>query len=316
MANADDKSNKSNKTGARQAGRKKVVKSPVKNASAQNTGEVDLNYCPCKEYKTGELSVGCDNCGKYWHLCCVGLRGLTEEMVALLENWQCQDCFRCPHSYVKKPPSVSSSSDSGTLKVMVRDELNAIQPIIKATVESAVKSAMSNSVCSKDDIKDVVKSYADVAQAAQKEMIEKAAVAQSSKTVVQSVVRQLDADKVEREKRKCNVVVLNAPEPRKESSTEDKKKEDEEFCTGVLEIPLDNIEVCWRAGKVDPSKPEYCRPLVIKLKNEQLANDWTKDGRGHKTGSGHWINKDLCAADRKANFLSREERRKRTQKRT
>ena len=76
----------------------------------------------------------------------------------------------------------------------------------------------------KNDIKDVVKSYADVAQAAQKEMIEKAAVAQSSKSLVQSVVRQLDADKVEREKRKCNVVVLNAPEPRKEFSTEEKKK--------------------------------------------------------------------------------------------
>ena len=62
--------------------------------------------------------------------------------------------------------------------------------------------------------------------------------------------------------------------------------------------------------------PDYCRPLVIKMKNEQLANEWTKDGKGHKTANGHWINKDLCAADRKANFLSREERRKRTQKKS
>ena len=313
MSGVDVKLNKTVKKPGAVGRPKKVVKSPKKKPST-DTGD-PFDYCPCKRYIEDELSLGCENCHKFWHLCCVGLTGLEEKMVGLLENWMCQDCYTCPHSYEDKAPSSSQSNDCGTIQVMVRDELHAIQPIIKATVESAVKSAMSNSVCSKDDIKDVVKSYADVAQAAQKEMIEKAAVAQSSKTVVQSVVRQLDADKVEREKRKCNVVVLKAPEPRKESSTEEKKKEDEEFCSGVLEIPLENIEVCWRAGKIDPSKPEYCRPLVIKLKNEQLANDWTKDGRGHKTGSGHWINKDLCAADRKANFLSREERRKRIQKR-
>ncbi|KAL5254761.1 hypothetical protein ACHWQZ_G014260 [Mnemiopsis leidyi] len=139
-------------------------------------------------------------------------------------------------------------------------------------------------------------------------------ISQSSKTVVESVVRQLDTDKVEREKRRCNVVVLSAPEPKKESSTEEKRKEDMQFCSRVLEIPLTDIEECWRAGKVDESKPEYCRPLIIKLKDEELVKEWTKDGKGHKTVSGYWINKDLCAADRKANFLSREERRKRVQK--
>ena len=313
MSGVDVKLNKTVKKPGAVGRPKKVVKSPKKKSST-DTGD-SFDYCPCKKYIEDELSLGCENCHKFWHLCCVGLTGLDEKMVGLLQNWMCQDCYTCPHSYKDKVPSSSQSNDCGTIQVMVRDELHNIQPIIKATVESAVKSAMSNSVCSKDDIKDVVKSYADVAQAAQKEMIEKAAVAQSSKTVVQSVVRQLDADKVEREKRKCNVVVLNAPEPRKESSTEEKKKEDEEFCGGVLQIPLDNIEVCWRAGKIDQSKSDYCRPLVIKLKNEQLANDWTKDGKGHKTASGYWINKDLCAADRKANFLSREERRKRIQKR-
>ena len=237
-------------------------------------------------------------------------------MVGLLQNWMCQDCYTCPHSYVDKAQKPSGTSDCSTIKVMVRDELHAIQPVIKATIESAVKSVMSNSVCSKEDIKDVVKSYADVAKEAQKEVIEQAAVAQSSKTVVESVVRQLDADKVEGEKRRCNVVVLNTPEPNKESSTEDKKREDKEFCTNVLEIPLEDIEACWRAGKIDQSKPDYCRPLVIKMKNEQLANEWTKNGKGHKTANGHWINKDLCAADRKANFLSREERRKRIQKKS
>ncbi|KAL5265200.1 hypothetical protein ACHWQZ_G006079 [Mnemiopsis leidyi] len=309
MTDDDVKLNKMDKKHGSTVGRprKKVVKSPKKNAP--DSGDVsNIDYCACKEYKDEELSLECDSCHKYWHLCCVGLKGMDMNMVALLANWKCPDCFTCPHSYLDRPSMPSS------VKVMVRDELHAIQPMIKATVEDAVRNVMSNTVCSKEDIKDVVKSYAAVTQESQNKVIQQAAVAQSSKTVVESVVRQLDADKVEREKRRCNVVVLSAPEPKKESSTEEKRKEDMQFCSRVLEIPLTDIEVCWRAGKVDESKPEYCRPLIIKLKDEELVKEWTKDGKGHKTVSGYWINKDLCAADRKANFLSREERRKRVQK--
>ena len=316
MTSGDDKSNKSNKMETRQAGRKKVVKSPVKNSTTHNEGEVSYEYCPCNEYLSGELSLACENCGKYWHLCCVGLKGLNEDMVALLENWQCQDCYRCLHSYTEKSLSVPSSSDCGSIKVMVRDELNAIQPVIKVTVENAVRNMLTNTVCSKEDIKDVVKSYAAVTEQSQKKALQHAATAQSSKAVVETVVRKLDADKVEREKRCSNVVVLSAPEPSKDSSTDQKKAKDKEFCTSVLKIPSTDIEACWRAGKIDESNPDYRRPLVIKFKDEELVKDWTKDGKGHKTESGHWINRDLCAADRKANFLAREERRKRMEKKT
>ena len=48
------------------------------------------------------------------------------------------------------------------------------------------------------------------------------------------MVRKLDADKVEREKRVLNVVVLNAPGSPKEASSEQKKKEDTDFCINVL----------------------------------------------------------------------------------
>ncbi|KAL5260243.1 hypothetical protein ACHWQZ_G010385 [Mnemiopsis leidyi] len=278
MTDDDVKLNKMDKKHGSTVGRprKKVVKSPKKNVP--DSGDVsNIDYCACKEYKDEELSLECDSCHKYWPLCCVGFKGMDMNMVALLANWKCPDCFTCPHSYLDRPSTPSS---------------------VKAM----------------EDIKDVVKSYAAVTQESQNKVIQQAAVAQSSKTVVESVVRQLDADKVEREKRRCNVVVLSALEPKKESSTEEKKKEDMQFCSRVLEIPLTDIEVCWRAGKVDESKPEYCRPLIIKLKDEELVKEWTKDGKGHKTVSGYWINKDLCAADRKANFLSREERRKRVQK--
>ena len=288
----------------------KALRSPEKKSGDSSC---DHDYCPCGKYMEGELSVECQNCSKYWHLCCVGLRGLNEEMVESLENWQCSDCYSCPHSYKEKTTPGSSSNDCG-MKVIVRDELHAIQPVIRATVENAVRSLISKSVCSKEDVADVVKSYADVTRESQREVIKEAALTQSSKNVVESVVRKMDADKVEREKRKSNVVVLKVPEPEKESSAEEKKKEDKVFCSEVLGIPSKDIEACWRAGKTDGSNPDYCRPLVIKLKSEELVNEWTKDGRGHKTASSHWINRDLCAADRKANFLAREQRRERISK--
>ena len=50
-----------------------------------------------------------------------------------------------------------------------------------------------------------VKSYADAT-------CKQAALAQSSKNVVESVIRKLDADKVEREKRQLNVCILNVPD--------------------------------------------------------------------------------------------------------
>ncbi|KAL5258327.1 hypothetical protein ACHWQZ_G008980 [Mnemiopsis leidyi] len=78
-----------------------------------------------------------------------------------------------------------------------------------------------------------------------------------------------------------------APEPKKDSTAEQKRTKDNEFCTSVLKIPSSDIEVCWRAGKLYESKPDYCRPLVIKLKDEALVKEWTKEGKGHRTESGH-----------------------------
>ncbi|KAL5253033.1 hypothetical protein ACHWQZ_G015706 [Mnemiopsis leidyi] len=192
----------------------------------------------------------------------------------------------------------------------VDDKLNKMEKKRVGRPKKVVKSPK------KKPAQDSVRSYADVTKENQKEVIHQAALTQSSKTVVESVVRKLDADKVEREKRRCNLVVLSTPEPCKDSSKEQKIAEDNKFCCNVLEIPSGDIEACWRAGKIDESKPDYRRPLIIKLKSEELAQEWTNNGKGLKTATGHWINRDLCAADRKANFLSRQERRKRMEKKS
>ena len=201
------------------------------------------------------------------------------------------------------------------MRVILKDELNSIQPVIKVTVENAIRKLVTESICSADDMKEVVKSYAEVKEQ-QRRVIEEAALAKSSKDVVESVVRQLDSDKIEREKRKLNVVVLDVPEPPETPSSGQKNKLDTDFCRVKLGMDSEDFDKCWRAGKVDSSRKDYCRPLIIKMADMAIVNEWTRNGKGLQTESGHWINNDLCSADRRANFLAREERRKRLKDRS
>ena len=64
------------------------------------------------------------------------------------------------------------------------------------------------------------------------------------------------------------------------------------------------------------------RPLVVCFKKEAIAETWHNGGRGLKMDVGeeenkrtHWINPDLCRADREARFFARLERRKRKEER-
>ena len=202
------------------------------------------------------------------------------------------------------------------MRVILKDELHSIQPVIKVTVENAIRKLIPKSICSADDVKEVVKSYAEVTKENQRRVIEEAALAKSSKDVVESVVRQLDSDKIEREKRKLNAVVLNVPENPETASSGQKNKLDTDFCRVKLGMDSDDFDKCWRAGKVDSSRKDYCRQLIIQIADMATVNEWTRNGKGLQTESGHWINNDLCSADRRANFLSREERRKRLKDRS
>ena len=165
-------------------------------------------------------------------------------------------------------------------------------------------------------MKEVVKSYAEVTKENQRRVIEEAALAKSSKDVVESVVHQLDSDKIEREKRKLNVVVLNVPENPETASSGQKNKLDTDFIRVKLGMHSEDFDKCWRAGKVDSSRKDYCRPLIIQMADMATVNEWTRNGKGLQTESGHWINNDLCSANRRANFLACKERRKRLKDRS
>ena len=61
-------------------------KSPKTSPSKRPKGSED--NCVCGKYMPAEVSIGCEVCEVYWHLSCVGLKGLTVEMVKVLEHWE------------------------------------------------------------------------------------------------------------------------------------------------------------------------------------------------------------------------------------
>ena len=51
-----------------------------------------------------------------------------------------------------------SQANCGTFRVMLKDELHSIQPVIRVTVENAVRKLLPNTICSKEDVESAVKS--------------------------------------------------------------------------------------------------------------------------------------------------------------
>ena len=93
-----------------------------------------------------------------------------------------------------------------------------------------------------------------------------------------------------------------------------------EFLTQTCKIDKRDIVDHFRAGKVvttTTSESRSPRPLVVKLKDSETANHCCDHGKGVRVkgpdseNAVHWINPDLCAADREAQFFLRQERRKR-----
>ena len=289
---------------------------PTKNAK---TVPKQNERCPCNQLLNVGW-IGCDNCPRWWHLPCVGLSGLTEEMVKSIIDWACPECFYSPHGkyakLTKGNPSDQRQKECTTMRIIVKEELNVIQPVIKASVQHAVQSALLNmnvAHCPKDVVENAVKKYSEITQQSQQKVIEQVALKQSTTAVAEAVTQKIDSDKIVRGQKKLNVVVMKAPESKAQSSSE-RREDDYLFCQEELGMERDIVKRCYRAGRLDASKPENCRPLVIELNSKGDVDYWTNDGKGFRTEGGYWVNQDLCEADRKANFLMRQQRRERMKK--
>ena len=292
-----------------------VKSSPVKPQDITVENAVDEN-CVCKLYKSGEVSLACDKCSVYWHISCVGLRGLTKETVESLEYWECPRCFVCP--LIERTP-IAKTSENRTLQLLIKEELNLIKPVIRSTISDTIKECMPSDVFSKGDIKEMleagtskaVKSYADITATSQKKVIDELSAAQSTKEIVQQIHRESGVEKIEREKRKFNLCVMKAPESKK-TVPKERQEDDMKFCHETLGIPKDVIDTCFRAGKKSDGieKKEFCRPLIIKMKKQEDQAFWSNNSRGYLSNN-FYINPDLCKADRDVLFLVRREAKRR-----
>ncbi|KAL5272067.1 hypothetical protein ACHWQZ_G000318 [Mnemiopsis leidyi] len=295
MNDLNDKKTKTDKKAG--ATRNKVVKSPEKTPSS-------FDYeclCPCKEYIVGEFSVGCEQCEKFWHYGCVGLKGLTEEMGRLLVNWLCPDCFKSPHSY--KEVSKNDSVENKAVRAIIQEELQLFAPKLTRSLNDVINGNTEKTV------KEAVHLYSEVTAKSQKKVIEDLSTAQASENVISKVQTKMHTDAFERNQRKLNLCVLKVPESKKDTSKQ-RQEDDAKFCLETLKIEKRDFISCHRAGKPDSEKPDYCRPLIIKTADEESVNYYSNHGKGWKESS-YWINMDLCRADREIRFLARKERKKR-----
>ena len=90
------------------------------------------------------------------------------------------------------------------------------------------------------------------------------------------------------------------------------------LCSNVLKMPNSEIVSCYRTGRVRKDKQGVLlpRPLVVVFKSEDMAHYWCNGGRGYQSPCGkHWVNEDLCIADRDAKYFVRKERRNRQEAR-
>ena len=288
-------------------------KSPKTSPSKRPEGSED--NCVCGKYMPAEVSIGCEVCEVYWHLSCVGLKGLTVEMVKVLEHWECPRCFVCPLVEPEKTP-IADTVENQTLRLLIKEELHLINPVIRSTIQKCLPSE----VYSKADIEELleesncraVKSYADITASSQKKVIKELSAVQTTKEVVKEVTSQLGVEMIEREKRKLNLCVMKVPESTK-SGPKDRQDDDKStFCVKTLGIPKEDIESCHRAGKKNDDDSTFNRPLIIKMKNQKAHTFWSDNGRGYLvTGTKYYVNPDFCKADRDANFRVRKEKQRR-----
>ena len=133
----------------------------------------------------------CGKCGKWYHIDCVHLTGLSPDNIKMLTNWLCFQCV-CSKFVLDHDPPIHSS-----IRQIIREELTSVTE----ELVSVTKSAQSG-------VKNEVKTYADVMKSNQKEVLGDA----RGPALVKDVCKSMSMEQIERKKKLKNVVISNVPE--------------------------------------------------------------------------------------------------------
>lgn len=109
-----------------------------------------------------------------------------------------------------------------------------------------------------------------------------------------------------------NITIRDVPE-----STSDQPlhriEADKKWIADICQIQMESILKCWRMGEVKEGRP---RLLVATLSTLEYARELHNYGDGRRedfSGQRFWINADLTAAERVANYKARMQRKRRRQ---
>ena len=245
----------------------------------------------------------------------VTLRDLSTEIQELKGLVRISQMSSRPAGVVGKGVG-SSEMNCTTVKVMLKEELHLIVPVICARVQDVVEEGVKKNVEANVEQK---KSWANIAQGYKEEI---AKVAVINKDMVKSVVTESNKNQAEitesninheqwqRIRRKMNIIIRKVPECNSED-IDARIKHDRTWLVENTDIKKDDIVRCMRPGQKRDGNP---RPLICQLKNEDLVQRYTEHGKGSKIGDGLpkdslFINVDLSPADQESDFQARKVRK-------
>ena len=141
--------------------------------------------CPC-EKKSTTPQLLCRGCSTWWHLACVSLKGLSAADAKKIKEWKCPFCYVLPEKV--------QINSGAALAHLTRE--------IKKT-KSEVITELKNDAKQVHPIQE--KTWADLFTKNQEAMKEQQK--EVVKEVVEKSKQRLDADNMERERRRKNVMI-------------------------------------------------------------------------------------------------------------
>ena len=323
--------------------------SKPKKSGKEGPAEGNLEKCPCGESQGDYWKITCIECTQMWHTVCVGLKGLAKfdkgQVEEVLTEWVCPLCYVLPakvvqatgiihvghrrDNAVKKNASVMKNNVSCTPHaITMLETLHEFLPTITGAVKKVVEEVVQAEEGKKEEAQTTLWSnlfkkemetskselVAAVTKAAPSETLVRTVVSETAGATITNSLKKLDNDHVERRKRRFNLLLHRVKEDPSDDG-EVRKIADKEFLVKKLGIPEESIVTVFRPGtrgaRVDEKTGLVIpRPMVVKLTNIALADEWHNNGRG-LFHNGYYINQDLCKADREAIFRAKDEREKR-----
>ena len=175
--------------------------------------------------------------------------------------------WRCPKCYVLPLEESNCQSNDPTLHENIKSEVIKILPALVTTV---VQEAQKQS-----------KTYASVVKEAQESLIMNC-FKKSFAPVVAKGMQKIEDDIVERDRRKCDVIIRNVPECHYESSLQ-RRDYDMAKVQDILEIQDRKVIVrCVRLGKLS-GQESVCRPLLVSFDKPEMASRYHRNGKGLKS---------------------------------